>query len=458
MCPLKSVIITLPKGLKKDSGIISTNDLRSATKLNFATSILTDKLRIDNRKTVKHMEDTMIDSGILKPEPICIRGKKRRLDHLTWEEKLQRKKLKNRVAAQTSRDRKKAKLDELEETVRMLAERNDLLVQECTMLRSENESLHDETERLKTERHSETTKERLCSMCQGRVDFTVPSSGSAESHLNPPAGWGSSVDTTSDTDTKCRRPSEDSDALPPLEELFGELQGDDYIDRLEELAESLLREVTAEVEANTTRPNEQVSVKKETAGESPLVGQAPNVVEVNAGSRSISAVEQSALVPTSCISEVPPDLVPAENSHHQDVKIKREPASDVDTVYGTYDEATNCITIIVNDDIKIQESVQEISSEGIQNQIDEPMPLTPVHYTDTDHLSPYASHDSMSPSSIHSDDTDSSVPINKQDSNFSDTGYESHGSPFDETCSVNETSVLTDLWHESFSELFPSLA
>lgn len=77
------------------------------------------------------------------------------------------------------------------------------------------------------------------------------------------AGWGSSIGTTSDTDTKCRRPSEDPDALPPLEELFGELQGDDYIDRLEELAESLLREVTAEVEANTTRPNEQVIISIE---------------------------------------------------------------------------------------------------------------------------------------------------------------------------------------------------
>lgn len=187
------------------------------------------------------------------------------------------------------------------------------------------------------------------------------------------------------------------------------------------------------------------------------MGQAPNNVEVNAGSRSIRAVQQPALVSTSCIREVPPDLVPVEDVRLQDVKIKREPASDVDTVYGTYDEATNCITIIVNDDIKIQESVQEISSEGIQNQIDEPMPLTPMH-SYTDQLSPYASHDSMSPSSIHSDDTDSSMPINKQDSNLSDTGYESHGSPFEETCSVNETSVLTDLWHESFSELFPSLA
>ena len=92
MSALKRVIITLPKGFKKDSGIISTNDLKSATKLNFTTSILADKVKIDNYKTMQHMEDTMMmEPEIIKPELFYIRGKKRRLDHLTWEEKLQRK-------------------------------------------------------------------------------------------------------------------------------------------------------------------------------------------------------------------------------------------------------------------------------------------------------------------------------------------------------------------------------
>lgn len=44
-------------------------------------------------------------------------GRKRKLDHLSPEEKVQRKKLKNRVAAQTSRDRKKKQVEEMMDTI-----------------------------------------------------------------------------------------------------------------------------------------------------------------------------------------------------------------------------------------------------------------------------------------------------------------------------------------------------
>ncbi|KAL5283246.1 hypothetical protein ACFFRR_005870 [Megaselia abdita] len=69
------------------------------------------------------------------------RGKKRRLDHLTWEEKVQRKKLKNRVAAQTSRDRKKAKMEDMEVTIQELNENTDMLRNKCEKLEQANDNL-----------------------------------------------------------------------------------------------------------------------------------------------------------------------------------------------------------------------------------------------------------------------------------------------------------------------------
>lgn len=95
------------------------------------------------------------------------------------------RKLKNRVAAQTSRDRKKAKLDQLEDTVTSLVESKEMIMEECTALRSQNESLLSEIKRLRRERDELKTKRELCTMCQGRVDCSVPSTGSAESQINP---------------------------------------------------------------------------------------------------------------------------------------------------------------------------------------------------------------------------------------------------------------------------------
>lgn len=184
MSVLKSVIITLPKGLSKAPGVISVNEFpKSVSKFHFTTSALSDKVKMEPKKIAKH--DEMQDESAIFKTDVCVRGKKRRLDHLTWEEKLQRKKLKNRVAAQTSRDRKKAKLDELEETVRTLREQNELLSQECAMLRSQNELLATETKRLRKDKDAKNSGEFVCSMCQSRVGCSVSSLGSTVSPSHP---------------------------------------------------------------------------------------------------------------------------------------------------------------------------------------------------------------------------------------------------------------------------------
>ncbi|KAJ1372888.1 bZIP transcription factor [Parelaphostrongylus tenuis] len=63
------------------------------------------------------------------------------LDHLTHEEKLNRRKMKNRIAAQTARDRKKYRSQRLEDVVRELLEQNETLRQENELLRIANDDL-----------------------------------------------------------------------------------------------------------------------------------------------------------------------------------------------------------------------------------------------------------------------------------------------------------------------------
>ncbi|KAJ0180315.1 hypothetical protein K1T71_003719 [Dendrolimus kikuchii] len=91
------------------------------------------------------------DSNVLVEVPSPPPSRKRRLDHLTWEEKMQRKKLKNRVAAQTSRDRKKAKMDEMEGRIQYFMDMNERLTSEVESLKALNERLLSENAALRSE-------------------------------------------------------------------------------------------------------------------------------------------------------------------------------------------------------------------------------------------------------------------------------------------------------------------
>ncbi|NXE95439.1 XBP1 protein, partial [Menura novaehollandiae] len=71
-------------------------------------------------------------SGLETAQPA---RKRQRLTHLSPEEKALRRKLKNRVAAQSARDRKKARMTELEQQVVELEEENQKLLRENQLLR-----------------------------------------------------------------------------------------------------------------------------------------------------------------------------------------------------------------------------------------------------------------------------------------------------------------------------------
>ncbi|KAL4714019.1 hypothetical protein ACJJTC_008373 [Scirpophaga incertulas] len=96
--------------------------------------------------------DSNVVLDVCSPPP----SRKRRLDHLTWEEKMQRKKLKNRVAAQTSRDRKKAKMDDMEHRIKHLEEANERLTSEVSSLKALNERLLSENVSLRSEAAART--------------------------------------------------------------------------------------------------------------------------------------------------------------------------------------------------------------------------------------------------------------------------------------------------------------
>lgn len=89
---------------------------------------------------------TMPPTTIVRGTP----GRKRKLDHLSPDEKVQRKKLKNRVAAQTSRDRKKKMFDELERQLEVKSRRLSAVEKQLNALQTKCDKLERENKKLKS--------------------------------------------------------------------------------------------------------------------------------------------------------------------------------------------------------------------------------------------------------------------------------------------------------------------
>ncbi|NP_001161680.1 X-box binding protein [Saccoglossus kowalevskii] len=77
--------------------------------------------------------------------------KRQRLTHLSPEEKFMRRKLKNRVAAQTARDRKKAHMDSIQSRVSILEAKNRQLLMANEALRKQSNLLNEENKSLKAQ-------------------------------------------------------------------------------------------------------------------------------------------------------------------------------------------------------------------------------------------------------------------------------------------------------------------
>ncbi|XP_075691656.1 LOW QUALITY PROTEIN: X-box-binding protein 1 [Rhinoderma darwinii] len=112
--------------------------------------------------------------------------KRQRLTHLTPEEKALRRKLKNRVAAQTARDRKKARMGELEQQVLDLEIENEKLLIENELLREKSHGLLTENQELRQRlgldalEVKEEEEVEVKVLTQSREDEVRPVTGSAE--------------------------------------------------------------------------------------------------------------------------------------------------------------------------------------------------------------------------------------------------------------------------------------
>ncbi|KAI1901058.1 hypothetical protein AGOR_G00056230 [Albula goreensis] len=127
--------------------------------------------------------------------------KRQRLTHLSPEEKALRRKLKNRVAAQTARDRKKAKMGELEQQVLELELENQKLHIENRLLREKTDGLLTENEELRQRLGLNTleTKEMVQVLESSVDDVTGADPAAAKSEeFHVDTGSPNSTDSESD--------------------------------------------------------------------------------------------------------------------------------------------------------------------------------------------------------------------------------------------------------------------
>lgn len=404
------------------------------------------------------------DESTSSMDEFLVRGKKRRLDHLTWEEKLQRKKLKNRVAAQTSRDRKKAKMEDMEQTIQQQTDQISELQSKCDLLQSEKNAIYSKyldlesrfeelKRRMDEQEQQQQQQQQTAATIKSEPNASPSHSVGSASTLGSAAGIlfiGSTDDTASGPEEpeEQRRKGcsavEDNCSLPALQDMLEDFD----VSKLEELAESLLANVTSELEdadrGSGPADAEDASTSSGVLG--PMVGTPPEQLEPSEETDQGSSL----ILDTHNYSKSPFHVPSPLESQQSD--------SSQQTVFGTYDNETNCITIVWNDDeLSMEEEVIcEESEEDIPDEPEfkiklEPMQelLSPIPST----CSNYSSIASTQP--IQEDEDQQQIfkcPLTPK-SSVSDGGYESLGSPPGST--DFNLSSLDEFWN---LDLFPILS
>jgi hypothetical protein len=95
--------------------------------------------------TTEHIKEEEDDDMDSEHQPV---RKRANLDHMTSEEKMMRRKLKNRVAAQNARDKKRVKMDDMEDKIKRLEEENKRMQEKNQQLLEFNNRLTKENELL----------------------------------------------------------------------------------------------------------------------------------------------------------------------------------------------------------------------------------------------------------------------------------------------------------------------
>jgi hypothetical protein len=241
--------------------------------------------------------------------------------------------------------------------------------------------------------------------------------------------------------------------LPSLQDLLEDID----LGKLEELAESLLADVTTELEDGLRKGGQPDATHGGTAKRlpEPVVGPPAKLLEPsqNIGGPLTANSTGTADIKVEVKEEIP-DVVAA----------KIDKTSNTNKLYGTYDQKTNCITVTMypeSDTMPIAESIEEIICEVSDDEEDNEVESKYL-IADTplvrELISPISSvtSDPQHNQHLQSDDVKSVVSSN-------DYGYESLGSPnIDEfyqsfSNSNNDDFDIDMTWNNSLNELFPLL-